>query len=91
MKSYKMFDPFFSRQIMLGAQEKILPKQSVIPAILLEQISPVCDGKLVSNLPFLAEVKFLTCLIFFGTPAILLTVCGGESNFPYARRVIRMR
>ena len=43
--------------VMLGAHERILPKQSVIPAILLEQISPVCGGKLVSNLPFLAESK----------------------------------
>ena len=43
--------------LMLGAHERILPKQSVIPAILLEQISPVCGGKLVSNLPFLAESK----------------------------------
>ena len=43
--------------IMLGAHERILPKQSVIPAILPEQISPVCGGKLVSNLPFLAESK----------------------------------
>ena len=42
---------------MLGAHERILPKQSVIPAILLEQISPVCGSKLVSNLPFLAESK----------------------------------
>ena len=42
---------------MLGAHKRILPKQSVIPAISLEQFSPVRAGKLVSNLPFLAESK----------------------------------
>ena len=51
----------------------------------------MCGGKLVTICLFWLKVKFLTCLIFFGTRAILLTVCGCESNFPYARQVIRMR
>ena len=63
---------------MLGAHERILPKQSVIPAILPEQISPVCGCKLLSNLPFLAESKISNTFDVFGTRSILLTVCDGD-------------
>ena len=63
---------------MLGAQEIILPKQSVIPAILPERISPECGCKLLSNLPFLAESKISYTFDVFGPRAILLTVCGGD-------------
>ena len=44
---------FDDESLSLG---KIAPKV-FFPAILPEQISPVCGGKLVSNLLFLAESK----------------------------------
>ena len=60
---------------MLGAHERILPKQSVIPAILLEQISPVCGGKLVSNLPFLAESKISNMFDIFLARVPFCSLC----------------
>ncbi len=69
---------------MLAAHEGFLLKQSVIRAILIEQFSSVCGGKVASNFAFLLESKISNIFDIFCIRAILLRVCDVVSNLAHS-------